>query len=736
MEVMMSGRIISLVISLSLSHVALAGAQEGPLWKDTSKLIEDRVRHLVSQLTLEEKMAQLQYDAPAISRLGIPEYNWWSECLHGVARNGRATVFPQAIGLAATFDEDLIFRIAAAIATEARAKFNATTTQGHRGRYAGLTFWTPNVNLFRDPRWGRGQETYGEDPYLTSRIGVAFVKGLQGDHPKYMKAAACAKHYVVHSGPEGLRHEFDAVPSRKDFRETYLPAFKALVTEAKVEAVMCAYNRTFSEPCCGSSYLLQDILRNEWGFKGHIVSDCWAIRDFHENHEVTSSHEESAALAIKSGVNVNCGSVFADYLARAVEQGLVTEREIDKALYELLPTRFKLGLFDPPEMNPWKDLGPEVVEKDEHVALAREAATKSVVLLKNANDTLPLAKDLNSIFVLGPNAADVDVLYGNYHGLSKNMVTILEGLTATVSTATALRYRHTFLLDRDNINPIDWGTDAAGRADATIVVMGISTLLEGEEGESIASPTKGDRFTLDLPPNQVEFLRKVREAAKNKPVIVVLTGGSPVTMPEVHELADAVVWVWYPGQEGGNAVADILFGNAVPSGRLPITFPKSIDQLPPYEDYGMKGRTYRYMTEEPLYPFGFGLSYTTFEYSDLTLSSRTIRETQPLTARVTVTNTGSVAGEEVVQLYLTDVEASVDVPLFSLQGIERMRLQPGESKNVEFTVTTDMLEAFDEEGRPLLEEGAFRVTIGGAVPSDRALALGGPKPLMADFRLE
>jgi beta-glucosidase len=692
--------------------------------------VEERARDLVRRLTTAEKIAQLNYDAPAVERLGMPAYNWWNEALHGVARNGRATVFPQAIGLAATWDEELILRVGGAISEEARAKFNASQRIGNLGRYAGLTFWSPNVNIYRDPRWGRGQETYGEDPFLAGRIGVAFVRGLQGDHPRYLKAAASAKHYAVHSGPEGDRHHFNAVPPLKDFQETYLPAFRALVTEGKVEIVMCAYNRLYDEVACGSNLLLQEILRGQWGFEGHVVSDCWALVDFHTTHNVTERPEESAALAFRTGVNVDCGNT-SPFLEGALREGLIAEAEIDEALVTLLQTRFRLGLFDPPDMVPFNRIGPEVINSHGHRELAREAARKAVVLLKN-DGALPLAGDIRRLHVLGPNAADGNVLLGNYFGISPNLHTILEGIAGRVDAGTHVEYNHAFLLDRENINPIDWTTGAAHEADAIVVVMGLSGLLEGEEGESLASPTKSDRFDIRLPENQVDYLRRLRGQGET-PIVAVVTGGSPIAMPEVHELADAVLYVWYPGEEGGRAVADVLFGDASPSGRLPITFPKAVDQLPPYDDYSMVGRTYRYMTEEPLYPFGFGLSYTTFEYGGLRVSQGTVTASESVEVRVDVTNRGSVAAEEVVQCYLSNLDAPVRVPLHELRGFQRVRLWPGETRTVVFTLSPDSRRVVDEEGAWLPGTGEFRVTVGGASPGRRAVDLGAPEPVSATF---
>jgi beta-glucosidase len=682
--------------------------------------VETRVEDLISKLTLEEKISQMLYNSPAIPRLNIPEYNWWNECLHGVARSGVATIFPQAIGLGATFDQDLVFRIGTAISDEARAMHNASVAKGYRLQYSGLTFWTPNINIFRDPRWGRGQETYGEDPYLTSVLGVALVKGLQGDHQRYLKTAACAKHFAVHSGPEGLRHEFNALASLKDMYETYLPAFKSLV-DAGVESVMCAYNRTNDEPCCANKFLLQDVLRKQWGFKGHIVSDCGALSDFYKGHNVSADSIEAAALALKHGVNLNCGTVYSG-LTDAVSRGLVDEEELDEVLAILLKTRFKLGLFDPPELNPYNSIPQEVINCAEHRKLAREAAVKSVVLLKN-NGVLPLRKDLPLYYVTGPNAANIEVLIGNYHGVNDRMSTILEGLSSKIDPGSQLQYRQGCMLDSYNINRHDWTTRVAKRAEVTFAVLGISGLLEGEEGASIASPYSGDRLDYNLPANQLDFLKSLRKN-NTKPIVVIITGGSPVNLSEVHELADAILMVWYPGEEGGNAVADIIFGDVSPSGRLPVTFPKSLDQLPAYEDYSMEGRTYRYMKQEPMYPFGYGLSYTSFEYSDIKLSSKNIKTGEQADVKVTVTNTGRYESEEVVQLYISDAEATVRVPLYSLKGFKRINLKPGESITVRFAITPGMLELIDNNGQSILEPGEFKISIGGSLPSSRSEELG------------
>jgi len=709
-------------------------AQNASLYLDSNQPIDKRVTDLVSKLTLEEKVAQMNHKSPAIDRLNIPAYNWWSEALHGVGRSGVATIFPQAIGLGATFDEALIKRVSSTISDEARAMYNAAAAKGYYKQYGGLTFWTPNINIFRDPRWGRGQETYGEDPFLTSKIGVAFVKGLQGDNPNYLKVAACAKHFAVHSGPEKIRHEFDAIASPKDLRETYLPAFKALV-DAKVEAVMCAYNRTNGEPCCANNFLLTEVLRKEWGFKGHILSDCWAIADFYTptGHHTTSNQMEASALAVKSGVSLNCGDEYPS-LVDAVKKGLITEKEIDQALKVLLTTRFKLGQFDPKEKNPYNAITPETINSVANRQLARETAQKSIVMLKN-NGILPLKNNLSKYFITGPNASNVEVLIGNYYGVNPQMVTVLEGIAGAIESGSQLQYRQGIMLDRDNANPQDWSTGNSRNSDATFVVLGISGLLEGEEGESIASPFFGDRLDYNLPKNQIEYLKKLR-ANNDRPIIAIVTGGSPMNLAEVHELADAVLLVWYPGEEGGNAVADIVFGKVSPSGRLPITFPKSFDQLPPYEDYSMKGRTYKYMKEEPMYPFGFGLSYSTFTYSNIKLSSATIKKKQSVDVEVTVSNSGKVESEEVVQLYITDVEASTDAPLFSLNGIQRIKLKPGSSSVVKFTITPEMMELVNAKGERIIEPGKFKISVGGSLPGKRSETLGASKSLETFFTVQ
>ncbi|WP_308991266.1 glycoside hydrolase family 3 C-terminal domain-containing protein [Mariniflexile litorale] len=702
--------------------------------------IDERVQDLISRLTLEEKVAQMMNGTPEIKQLNIPAYDYWNEALHGVGRSCSATVFPQAIGLGATFDADLAFRVSSAISDEARAIYNATTEKGYNKQYNGLTFWTPNINIFRDPRWGRGQETYGEDPYLTSILGSAFVKGLQGNDPNYLKTAACAKHFAVHSGPEKVRHEFNAEVNQKDLWETYLPAFKALV-DVHVESVMCAYNQTNGEPCCSNNYLITDVLRDKWQFKGHVLTDCSALVDFYKQtneggHGVVKTEAEAAALAVKSGVSLNCGGTYFS-LIDAVKEGLITEKEIDKQLAILLKTRFKLGLFDPKGSNPYDNINLDVVNSEAHRALSKEVAQKSIVLLKN-NGILPLKNDLSKYFITGPNAASVEILLGNYYGINSNMVTILEGISKAIQPTSQLQFRLGAMLNKPSINPINYATGHAGNSDVTIVVLGVSSQLEGEEGDSIDSNTAGDRLDYDLPKNQIDYLTDLRKTAdKNpndkKPIITIITGGSPINLAEVEALSDAVLFVWYPGEEGGTAVADILFGNVSPSGRVPITFPKSLDQLPAFNDYAMKGRTYKYMNVDPLYPFGFGLSYTTFAYNDIKVSSSSISKIEHVTVEVKVTNTGKVTSDEVVQVYISDLEASVIVPNSRLIKTKRITLKAGASQKVVFELTPKDFEIVNNQGTSIIESGDFKVSIGGSSPMKRSFELGAPK--MAEIKI-
>ena len=686
--------------------------------------IKERVLDLISRLTLEEKVFMMTSDARGVQRLNIPAYNFWNEALHGVGRNGRATVFPQAIGMAATWDPALIEKVADAISDEARAKYNAAVKRsGFSRQYQGLTFWSPNINIFRDPRWGRGQETWGEDPYLTGEMGSAFVRGMQGDHPKYLKTAACAKHYAVHSGPEKHRHTFNAVVSPRDLNDTYLPAFKKLVVEAKVEAVMGAYNRTNDEPCCSSQLLLVDYLRDQWQFKGHVVSDCGAVSDIHNGHKVTKDAAESAALALKAGCDMSCIYEY-EYLSEALERGLIEEADIDRSLARTLATRFKLGMFDPPSQVPFSSIPMDVVGSSAHRELAYQTAVKSVVLLKNKDNILPIKENTRSIALVGPNAGNIDVLLGNYFGSNTQLTTMLEGLVGAVPEGIKVEYRPGCQLTQPTANPLDWSVYEAGSSDITIACMGISPLLEGEEGDATLSSEQGDRSDIGLPAVQVEYIRKM--AVQGAKIVLVLFGGSPICLGEIEDMVQAVVFAWYPGQEGGRAVADILFGNSIPSGKLPLTFPKSLDDLPPFEDYSMQSRTYRFAETEPLYPFGFGLSYTQFSCSDLSIKNPTFSPTESLTFELNVHNTGSLAGDEVIQIYLSDLKASAVVPKYKLVAFKRIELDPGQTKNVQFQLPPDSFMFVNDSGNQILEPGQFRLYAGGCSPDKRSQDLGAP----------
>jgi len=703
------------------------------LYLDTSLSFAERAKDLVGRMTLEEKVGLMSHPAHGIPRLNIPAYNYWSEALHGVARNGRATVFPQAIAMAATWDKELIHRVAAAISDEGRAKYHAALRRnGYTAQYQGLTFWSPNVNIFRDPRWGRGQETWGEDPFFTGEMASAFVRGLQGDDPKYLKAAACAKHYAVHSGPEKDRHHFNAIVTKRELCDTYLPAFKKLVTEAKVESVMGAYNRTLDEPSCASKLLIEDILRGEWGFDGHFVSDCMALSDFHLNHKVTEDAADSAALALKYGCDLGCDHVFNE-IPTAIERGDTTEALVDRALERTLTTRFKLGMFDPAEDVPFASISTDVVACDEHRQLAYRTATESVVLLKNKNNVLPIKPSTKKIFVTGPTATSLEVLLGNYYGFNNQMITLLEGLTGRIPEGMGLEYHSGTPLKHPREIKSTWAPGMAQSADFAIVCAGNSSFLEGEEGESLLSPQNGDRADITLPQSQIDYIKEL--AIHGARIILVLTGGSPIALGEVEDMVDAILFVWYPGMEGGRAVADVLFGDISPSGKLPITFPKSLDQLPAFDDYSMNGRTYRYMTAEPLYPFGFGLSYSKFDYSELQLDKRNLALGDSLNISLTLTNCGASDSAEVAQFYLRDLHASTLVPLHHLIGFERVNLKAGESKTLKFTITPEMMSFYNDDGKLTLEPGEFKLEVGGCSPSQRGQELGAPKPVTAVFKV-
>jgi len=839
-----------------------AGRVQSPKapYKNPSLPIEERVNDLIARMTLEEKVSQMMNAAPAIERLDIPAYDWWSEGLHGVARAGYATVFPQAIALAATWNTDLMHQVAEVISTEARAKFHEAIRHNQHGRYQGLTFWSPNINIFRDPRWGRGQETYGEDPYLTARLGVEFVKGLQGDDPKYFKVIATPKHYAVHSGPEPERHSFDAPATERDLRETYLPAFRATVVEGRADSVMCAYNRTNTEPCCANKRLMTDILRKEWAFDGYIVSDCGAISDIWKGHRFAKSESEASAIAVKAGTDLACGREYAS-LVNAVKDGLINESEIDTSLKRLMTARFKLGMFDPPEMVRYAQIPFSENDSAAHRELALKAARESMVLLKNEKQMLPLSKNVKTVAVIGPNADVLEVLLGNYSGQPSKFVTPLTGIKNKVSAATNVLYAPgTFKIGTSTIpvpssaltlngagsqmglkgeyfnnrelngDPVltrtddsvnfDWGAFSPGpevkpqefsvrwtgklstpvsgkytlgavgnggfriyldgkvlveefanrrtknvttdieleagktydirveyhtggnpytaaklvwsppnaekmlrdeaiskarQADVVIMCLGLSPLVEGEEMDVPFEGFRGgDRTDIALPTPQEALLKEIQ--AIGKPVVLVLLNGSALAVNWANDHVPAILEAWYPGEEGGTAIADVLFGDYNPAGRLPVTFYKSIDQLPPFTDYRMQGRTYRYFKGEPLYPFGFGLSFTKFKYDKLKLSSSRLNAGTGLNATAEVQNVGVRPGDEVVQLYVSDSAASVPVPIRSLAGMRRVYLRPGEKRSISFTVTPMQMSVIDNNGKRVIEPGEFTVSIGGAQP--------------------
>ena len=680
--------------------------QATPAYLDPELPLDERVDDLVGRMTLEEKVSQTLNAAPAIPRLGIPKYDWWNECLHGVGRAGVATVFPQAIGMAATWNEDLIFEVATAISKEARAKHHEFVRRGIREIYTGLTMWSPNINIFRDPRWGRGQETYGEDPFLTSRLGVQFVKGLQGDDPKYLRVVATPKHYAVHSGPEAERHSFDAVVNSKDLWETYLPAFEATIKEGRAQSIMGAYNRTNGEPCCGSKTLLEKILREKWGFDGYVVSDCWAIGDFYKDHKVVDTPVEAVAMAMNNGCDLCCGTLYS-FLVDAVKQGLVEEGTLDGAVKRLFKGRFQLGMFDPPEMVDYAQIPYEVNDSEEHRRLALRTARESMVLLKN-DGLLPLDKNLKSIAVIGPVADDLGALVGNYNGIPSRFTTPLNGIKNKVSPETVIYHTKGCDLSGTSTKGFAVAEELASKADVAIVVMGLTGVTEGEEGAG------GDREDIGLIGVQEELLKVVH--ATGTPVVLVLLNGSAIAVNWADENVAAILEAWYPGEEGGTAISDILFGDYNPGGRLPVTFYKSLDQIPDFEDYRMENRTYRYFQDEPLYPFGHGLSYTKFTYTDPAISPGTIQAGENIHVQVTVANTGKQSGDEVVQLYLTDKEACVPVPLRSLQGFKRIHLAPGEEQAVSFTLTPYQMAVVDYSGQRMVEPGEFLVAVGGGQP--------------------
>ena len=686
---------------------------------------KERAKELVAKMTLEEKVSQMLHDAPAIERLGVPAYNWWNEALHGVARAGVATMFPQAIGLAASFDEDMMELVADAISTEARAKYNMQQEFGDKDIYKGLTMWSPNVNIFRDPRWGRGHETYGEDPYLTSRLGVRFINGLQGHDEKYMKTAACAKHFAVHSGPEELRHEFDAVASKQDLFETYLPAFQAAVEEADVESVMGAYNRTNGEPCCGSKTLLTDILRNTWKFDGHVVSDCWAIKDFHQGHNVTSDAVESVSLAVENGCDINCGNIFV-YLTQAVKEGKISEEKITEACERLFATRMKLGLFDDPEDVPFNQIPYEIVDSKEMQEMNLDIAKRCLVLLKNEDNLLPLKKEnIKTIGVVGPNANNRRALEGNYEGTASRYVTVLEGFQDYLGDDVRVLTSEGCHLFKDRVGPLGRENDRIAEAkaickysDVVVACLGLDAGLEGEEGDEGNAFASGDKPNLNLPGIQEDLLKTLYECGK--PVVLVLLSGSALAVNWADENIPAIIQGWYPGAQGGRAIAEMIFGECSPEGKLPITFYKTSEELPEFTDYSMKNRTYRYMTNEALYPFGYGLSYTKFEITDVNASTDKITD-DGIDITCKIKNVGEYFSRETIQVYVKAEREGT--PNAQLKGLKKVALNPGEEKEVTMHLDKKAFALCNEDGVSVVENGEYSIYVGQSQPDVRSCKL-------------
>jgi beta-glucosidase len=872
-----------LVVCRPLSFSSMQASKETTKrfpFQNPSLPVEQRVEDLVSRMTLEEKVLQMQHTAPAIPRLGIPSYDWWNEALHGVARSGYATVFPQAIGMAATWDVDLIHQEAESIATEARAKYNQAQREGNHSIYYGLTFWSPNINIFRDPRWGRGQETYGEDPFLTGQMGLAFVTGLQGNDPKYLKTVATPKHYAVHSGPEPLRHGFNVNVVPRDLEETYLPAFRATLVDGRADSVMCSYNAVDGVPACASEFLLQKVLRDDWGFRGYVTSDCGAVGDITSGHHYTPDDEHGSALAVRAGTDTTCGNEYVT-LVKAVQDGLIKESEIDTAVQRLFTARLRLGMFDPKEMVPFNRIAMSEVGSPQHRALALKVARESMVLLKNQDETLPLKPGVKTIAVIGPNAETLTAIEGNYNGVPSHPVLPIDGMLKQFASKAQVLYaqgsphvpelvlpvprsafhpadgseesglkgeyfsnpdlsgqpsltrtdpqiqfdwnaaspaagvpmqafsvrwsgtltppgpgEYTFSIrkfhchrcevdesvrvfldneividSRQNTLPLagqgvtnrsgftrrppepsfhvrftdtqphslrveythrsdlfgagltlEWqpptdvlreeAVKAAARADVVVAFVGLSPGLEGEEMPvHVEGFNGGDRTEIGLPPVQEDLLEAL--AATGKPLVVVLMSGSALAVNWADQHAAAILEAWYPGEEGGTAIAETIAGENNPGGKLPVTFYKSVDQLPPFEDYRMANRTYRYFKGEPLYPFGHGLSFTSFKYSDLKLGASKVKPNEDLQVTVTVQNTGDRPGDEVVQLYVRHLEARVPEPIRSLAGFSRIHLNAGEKTQVEFVLTPRRMSLIDANGRRIVEPGEFRIEVGG-----------------------
>ncbi len=702
------------------THSAIPEVEQ--IFRDPSHSVEKRVNKLVSAMTLEEKTLQMQNQAPAIARLGIPAYNWWSECLHGVARNGIASVFPQAIGMAATWNPELIGQEADVISTEARSKYRVAIEMGQHGVYQGLTFYSPNINIFRDPRWGRGQETYGEDPFLTGRIGVAFVKGLQGNDPKYFKVIATAKHFAVHSGPESSRHKFDAWCSDRDLFETYLPAFEVLVREGHVYSIMGAYNRFRNEPCCTSDFLLDEILRKKWGFSGYITTDCGAIWDIWHGHGLQPDEVRAAAMGVRAGCDLTCGTEYAS-LVDAVQKGYVTEAEIDKSVKRLFTARFKLGMFDPDSMVAWAKNSTGSVDTLASRQLVRQVARESIVLLKNDSSLLPLSKSIKSIAVIGPYADRISVLLGNYNGTPSHPVTILQGIKDKIGQSAEVNYAMGVAGPEDSTsfgrgdksrqqNLMEDALEAANKSQVVIFAGGISPRLEGEEMQvEIAGFSGGDRTNTDLPSDQTKLLQKLYQTGK--PIVLILTNGSALSINWEALYLPAILETWYPGEEGGNAIADVLFGDYNPAGRLPVTFYRSVDDLPAFEDYSMKGRTYKYFNGKPLYVFGHGLSYSSFSYLMSVTNKTEYLPNDTVLLQVKVKNTGSMAGDEVIQVYFNKPGSAFERPIRSLVGFSRVQISMGTEKTVVISIPVKELRIYNPEiADYFIEPGTYQLSIG------------------------
>lgn len=708
--------------------------------------IEKRAEQMVQSMSLKEKVSQMVHESRGISRLNIPSYNWWNECLHGVGRAGTATVYPQAIALAAMFDDQFLEEIASSISDEVRAKYNESGKVGFKGFkslikilpneikgrieahslwYRGLTCWSPNINIFRDPRWGRGHETYGEDPWLTSRLGVAFVRGLQGKDPKYLKTIATPKHFAVHSGPEALRHEFNAKVDKKDLYETYLPAFKACVQEADAGSIMSAYNSVNGEPATASDTLLEKILRKEWGFKGFVVSDCGAVYDIRSNHKKTKSFSAAAAMAVNAGCDLNCGWVY-NFLKSAVNRGLLSEKTLDKSLQRLFEARIRLGMFDPPEDVPYSSIGVEKIDCPEHRAQALKASRRSLVLLKN-DGVLPLDKSVKRIAVIGPNADSQEVLLANYNGTPSSWTTALEGIRQRFEGDVF--YNKGCPVSGKKEADIEGAIEIAKTADAVILCLGLSPELEGEEGDAYNADAAGDKMSLRLPGVQEELLEAVK--GTGTPLISVIFAGSATDLRKVDSSSSALIQAWYPGQDGGKAVAELIFGDFSPSGRLPVSFVHSDADLPPFEDYSMKGRSYRYIETEPLYPFGYGLTYSDFTYSALEIEKGAVGAVD---ITVQVSNSGEHQADEIVQFYLSHSEAGIRVPHYQLCSFKRVSLKPGESCQVKVSIRKDQLSIIDEEGKPMEPESAMIFYAGGQQPDSRSKQLTGKSVLKKEVK--